>query len=93
MQAVYDAIDQLDQSIDQLNSARSSVGGALSEISFSDSQRTELNILMRKDRADTVEIDQAQAIVRMLEAQTAYQTALAEATRILAQLQNNPLMR
>ena len=79
--------------IDQLNSARSSVGGALSEISFSDSQRADLNILLRKDRADTVEIDQAQAMIRMLEAQTAYQTALAEATRILSQLQNNPLTR
>lgn len=93
VQAVYDAIDQLDHSIDQLNGARSSVGGALSEISFSDAQRTDLNILMRKDRSDTIEIDQAQAMIRMLEAQTAYQTALAEATRILSQLQNNPLTR
>ena len=93
VQAVFNVIEQLDRSMDQLNSARSSVGGALSEVAISNDQRTEANILLRKDRSDTIEIDQAEALVRMMEAQTAYQTALAQATRILSQLQNNPLVR
>jgi flagellar hook-associated protein 3 FlgL len=93
VQAVYNAIDNLDRSMDQINSARSTIGGTLSELTLAENQRTEANILMRKDRADTIEVDQAEALVRMVEAQTAYQTALAEAARILSQLQNNPLTR
>lgn len=91
--AVHNVIENLDKSMDQLNSARSQLGGSLSELMLSDNQRSEANILMRKDRANTIEIDQAEALVRMMEAQTAYQTALAEAARIISQLQNNPLLR
>jgi flagellin-like hook-associated protein FlgL len=69
------------------------VGGSLAEAAIGTRQRTDTNILLRKDRSDTVEIDQAEALIRMMEAQTAYQTALAEAARILGQLQNNPLAR
>jgi flagellar hook-associated protein 3 FlgL len=93
VQAVYNVIDQLDRSMDQLNNARCSVGGSLAEAAIGTRQRTDTNILLRKDRSDTVEIDQAEALIRMMEAQTAYQTALAEAARILGQLQNNPLAR
>lgn len=93
VQSVYNVIENLDSSMDQLNTARSQVGGSLSESNLANSQRSEANILLRKDRSDTIEIDQAEALVRMMEAQTAYQTALAEAARILSQLQNNPLTR
>jgi len=93
LQAIFDVIGRLDRSMDQLNGARSNLGGALSEAAIATNQRSEANILLRKDRSDAIEIDQAEALVRMMEAQTAYQTALAEAARILGQLQNNPLAR
>jgi flagellar hook-associated protein 3 FlgL len=92
VQKIYDAIETLDRAIDQVNTARSEVGGQMVQLNLAETQRTETDILLKRDRSDSLEVDQSEALVRMIEANTAYQTALAAASHILAQLQNNRLM-
>lgn len=87
------ALDSIVTSTDQLNQARTEVSASAAQIDAGARKRADLLTTLRKDRAEALEVDQAQALVRLTEAETAYQTAITSAARVIGQMRDNPLWR
>lgn len=87
------ALDRITASNDQLNQARTQVSASVAQIDAGARKRADLLTTLRKDRSNALEIDQAEALVKLTEAETAYQTAITSAARVIGQMRDNPLWR
>ena len=87
------ALTRIQRSADQLSEARTAVSANLAQATAAGRKRADLSTLLQRSRSEAIEIEQTEALVRMTEAQTAYQTAVSSAARIIAQMQTNPLWR
>lgn len=77
----------------QITSARAVLGAGLIKLEVAEAKRSDANLLLRKERSESLELDQAEGLVRMTEAQNALQTAMAAAAKVIGQMQMNPLVR
>lgn len=92
-QGCEDAIETSQKGLDQLTAARSSLSASLIKVQEAEQKRADTMLLLRKERSDVIEVDQAGALVEMSRMSTSLDTALSAAARVIGQLRSNPLMR
>lgn len=77
--------------LQQVEDGRTQVGVAVSSLDESDGLRAEIDERLNEAILESVGEDQAASFVELLEAQTAMQSALQQAARILSGFQQSPL--
>ncbi len=84
--AVAATLPRLEQAAGQLSAGRSSLGLELAHFAPADARRAQLDEQLQIEQAALVEVDAAESLVELLQAQAAMQAAIAQATRILTGL-------
>ena len=82
------ALTALDAGQEQVLTARTQVGNSLSALRNADNMRQATIVQLNATRSSTVEIDVTQGMLNLVQAQSAYQAAVAQASRMLMGLDN-----
>lgn len=84
--AIDVSIQNIQASIVQLSHANARVGVYAHQADEAQSNRANIETLLRDDRAKTIEADTAKSLTQLVQSQAAYQAAITEASRILQDL-------
>jgi flagellar hook-associated protein 3 FlgL len=76
-------MDGLDRSTTQLSQAQATVGASLTALQGATFRRQQLGLLLAGQRSALGDLDQAVGITDLVQAQSAYQAAVAQASRML----------
>jgi flagellar hook-associated protein 3 FlgL len=88
LSGIADGLSGLDNAVNQLSVAQASVGGQESLLNGAQTTRDTAELAVRKTRQSVLEIDSVRAISDSVEAQAAYDQAIASSAQILRLLQS-----
>ena len=82
-------LSDLDAGSQQIANAQGNVGAQMNSLQQGTSMRQAAQLQLTQQNSQLVEVDTARALTDLLQAQQAYQAAIAEATRILTGMDNS----
>ena len=89
MAGLQQDLTNLDISSQQIANAQGDVGAQMNSLQTGSTMRTAAQLQLTQQKSQLVEVDAARALTDLLQAQQAYQAAIAEATRILTGMENS----
>lgn len=84
-------LGDIETALRQIEDGRTQTGVAVDALNDADTLRGDIDLRLEEAVAESVGVDQAESYVKLLEAQSAMQSALLQAARILEGFQQSPL--